>query len=191
MRPLHQQPVADLIPHRPPMALLSQILAADQQSLWSLIRLHPQSPFASAAGVPAGIALEYLAQTAAAFFTAQAQLAAATEAQSELPLPQAGMLIGCSKLQCDVAWFSCPDTLLAEVTLTSALPRAETGGGLVRFNGQLVQLTVPLPPDLTPAALQALTGEQRQLAAGSLSVYLPPAAVATDSVPTREQRIDE
>lgn len=57
----------DVLPQQPPMVLLDEIVAHDGDSTSCAVRIGPASPFASEEGsVPCWIALEYMAQCAAA-----------------------------------------------------------------------------------------------------------------------------
>lgn len=63
-------PVADILPHNPPMVLISGFdpSSYDAESLVSFVDIDDDSPFydATLSGVPAVVALEYMAQTMAA-----------------------------------------------------------------------------------------------------------------------------
>lgn len=60
-------PVAELLPHRPPMVLLDEACGMEGDSFVAKVRITPASPFFSGAGVPSWVGLEYMAQTVAAY----------------------------------------------------------------------------------------------------------------------------
>src|SRR6185369_5593006 len=60
-------PLADLVPHRPPMLLLDRVLAYSNEAVSCEVNIRPDSPFVEGALVPAVVALEYMAQAVAAF----------------------------------------------------------------------------------------------------------------------------
>ena len=168
MQSLAHLPVESRIPHRPPMQLLTRLICASDQVIWSAIELNQQSPFVDTERdqVAAVITMEYLAQTAAAFFSVQSQAEAPTE-------PRPGMLIGCSKLSCTSAAIAVPATLAVEATLASPLPAAADASALVRFTGKV--FTLPGDTDPEPDALTAMTAAQTPIAEAALSVFLPAA----------------
>ena len=60
-------PVADVLPHRGPMVLLSRILEHSEQHTVCAVDIRIDAPFVEPAGtVPAWIGLEYMAQCVAA-----------------------------------------------------------------------------------------------------------------------------
>lgn len=60
-------PIAEVVPQKPPMVLLDEIVAHDEQATACVVRIQPTSPFADEEGaVPIAVALEYMAQCAAA-----------------------------------------------------------------------------------------------------------------------------
>ena len=59
--------VSELLPHRPPMILLDEILGYDETSLAAGVTVSAASLFVEAEGVPAHIGLEYMAQACGAF----------------------------------------------------------------------------------------------------------------------------
>ena len=105
------------------MLLLDEVVSASEGAVTTRIILSEDSPFMSARGVPAAIGLEYLAQSAAAYFGLKARDGEA---------PRAGMLVACRQYSCERAFFS--GTLNVEVSATSALPNTDAPG-LVKFSG--------------------------------------------------------
>jgi predicted hotdog family 3-hydroxylacyl-ACP dehydratase len=65
-------PIASLLPHRPPMILLDEVVAWDGTTLVAALTVRPETLFLEADGVPAHIGIEYMAQACGAFAGAQA-----------------------------------------------------------------------------------------------------------------------
>ncbi len=59
-------PIADLLPHQPPMRWLEAVLAHDEEHTRCLARTSLRHPLASEEGVPAVASIEWIAQAAAA-----------------------------------------------------------------------------------------------------------------------------
>jgi predicted hotdog family 3-hydroxylacyl-ACP dehydratase len=62
-----RRPIADLVPHRPPMILIDEACGMEGDSFMAKVRITPQSPFFAAGGVPSWVGLEYMAQTVGAY----------------------------------------------------------------------------------------------------------------------------
>lgn len=65
-------PIASLLPHRPPMNLLDEVVSWDGTTLVAAVTIRPETLFLEEGGVPAHIGIEYMAQTCGAFAGAQA-----------------------------------------------------------------------------------------------------------------------
>jgi predicted hotdog family 3-hydroxylacyl-ACP dehydratase len=100
-------PVAELVPHRPPMILIDEILDIGEKSLSARVALTERSPFVEEGKLPALVTLEYMAQSVAAFAGA-ARLAAGKPVRL-------GMLIGCREMELEVDALSVGDVL--EITV--------------------------------------------------------------------------
>lgn len=55
-------PVSELLPHRPPMLLIDELLEADEEHAIASVRIHEGSSFLVDGGVPAVVMIEYMAQ---------------------------------------------------------------------------------------------------------------------------------
>lgn len=99
-------PIADLVPHRPPMLLLDRVLAHDADSVTCEVRIAAGSPFAEDGRIPAVVGIEYMAQCVAAF----AGLSARAQGQP----PRIGFLLGCRELTLAIDTFAVGDTLTVE-----------------------------------------------------------------------------
>ncbi len=150
-----------LIPHQPPMRLIDQVLAFDEHQVWATVNPSEDCIFATPAGIPACLGLEYLAQTAAAFFSLQAS--------TDRP-PRAGKLVACQKLITRQAYFAFLQPLLLRVTLTSRLPPVVTQQALVKFAGAVFPAPTALPKPGLPEQLADMVGEP--ICTAELSVYL-------------------
>lgn len=56
-------PVADLLPHQPPMVLVDKVICYRENFIHTRLSIHKDVPFFAQQGVPAYIAIEYMAQT--------------------------------------------------------------------------------------------------------------------------------
>lgn len=88
-----------LIPHRPPMLLIDQLLALGANHSSAQVNITPASSFFVAGkGVPAWIGLEYMGQTAA--------LIAGFQLEQGLVEPHLGLLLGTRKYTAFTPWFA-------------------------------------------------------------------------------------
>ena len=91
-----------LLPHRPPMVLLDGVESFDDagRSLVAFVKITPDSPFfVLGSGVPSWVAIEYMAQAAAALVGRFDQLTV-----PDAP-PRPGFLLGTRKLLLDLEHF--------------------------------------------------------------------------------------
>ena len=91
-----------LMPHRPPMVLIDGVESFDdaEHSLVALVKIRPDSPFfVLGIGVPSWVAIEYMAQAAAALVGRYDQLTAPGAP------PRPGFLLGTRKLSLDLERF--------------------------------------------------------------------------------------
>lgn len=72
MRPC-PYPIAELLPHRPPMLLLDEMLAYDADGARAVTTIGPTTLFLDGGAVPAHVGLEYMAQACGAFAGALAR----------------------------------------------------------------------------------------------------------------------
>ena len=144
------------------MRLIDRVLQHNSQQLWAEVRTTPASCFATDHGIPTYIGLEYMAQTAAAFFT--------LHAMHETP-PRQGMLIACRRYTAQVAYFPLHSRLIVCAQLASRLPADSAGRGLVKFTAQIhiPSKTLPTEPAFEDLAHLAT---QQAVTAADLSVYL-------------------
>jgi predicted hotdog family 3-hydroxylacyl-ACP dehydratase len=89
----------DLLPHRPPMVLLDQVVNHSDDAVTAALTIGPQTPFLEAGlGVPAHIGLEWMAQACGAF--------AGLEAQRANEPVRLGFLLGTRRYQAARAYFT-------------------------------------------------------------------------------------
>jgi predicted hotdog family 3-hydroxylacyl-ACP dehydratase len=102
-------PVADLLPHAPPMVLLDEVLGWDQGQARVAVTIRPDSPFFEPGqGVPAHVGIEYMAQACGAY--------AGLEGLS-LGLPvRLGYLLGTRRFKTAVSWFQLGERLEISIT---------------------------------------------------------------------------
>ena len=103
-------PIAELVPHKPPMLLLDRVLAHDADSITCEVRIAARAPFVEDGRIPAVVGIEYMAQCVAAF--------AGLSARAEGRPPRIGFLLGCRELRLDTGAFAVGDTLIVEARRT-------------------------------------------------------------------------
>ena len=90
---------AHVLPHAHPMILIDGIVGYDETSLTSTITVHPGAQFFRAGrGIPAHIALEWMAQTCGAY--------AGARALDDGGSVQTGLLLGTRDFDASIAWFT-------------------------------------------------------------------------------------
>lgn len=95
----------ELLPHRPPMLLIDDIIHIDDSSSQALVHIQSSSPFfEDKAGVPAWIGIEYMGQTAA--------LIAGYQQQRGSTKTQLGFLLGTRAYSSEVDYFAPESKLL-------------------------------------------------------------------------------
>lgn len=155
------RPVADLLPHQPPMRLIEHILAFDTTQLWASTAVNRIS-WCTPDGLPACYGLELMAQTAAAFFTLRA---------GDTAQPRQGMLIACRKFDTRMASYPARAKLLIHAQLQSALPTDPGSSALVKFNGAIMLFDADAALPVEPAQLAACSADNA-VSAANLSVYI-------------------
>lgn len=119
-----------LLPHRPPMLLLTKLITVNDRHAKAQALISESSPFylsgpcMSGSGVPSWVALEIMGQTAA--------LIAGFQEANGLLDSGTGFLLGCRRLQATVPCFPA-DTLLTATCDQSAV----MDGGLATFDCRL------------------------------------------------------
>tara|TARA_B100002049_G_scaffold230000_1_gene206333 strand:+ start:109 stop:561 length:453 start_codon:yes stop_codon:yes gene_type:complete len=139
----------DLIPHRPPMLLINQVVSVDATSSSALVTVDHLSPFFEKdKGVPTWIGLEYMGQTAA--------LIAGYQLQQGLVGPHLGFLLGTRAFKTECDYFT-PGTL--KVTCTE---KALVGDGLATFDCMIENHSKELQTS-PPLATASLSVFRRQI----------------------------
>ena len=127
-----------------------------------MARVKADTAFVKDGRVSTAVGLEYLAQTAAAFFTLQS-----TEVPARV---RQGMLIACSRMDADIPWFTVGDSLLLHARPVSRMPTADEGRRLVKFVGDVYVIPQGVPiEDPMPSGMPVA---QPGLVRAELSVYL-------------------
>jgi predicted hotdog family 3-hydroxylacyl-ACP dehydratase len=101
-------PLEQLLPHRPPMILIDRLLEAKEQEALCEVTINPDSMFLEAAGVPAFVGIEYMAQSIAAHIGYQHYLA-----NEPITL---GLLMGTRRLEMSCQFFALGQTLRIHVS---------------------------------------------------------------------------
>jgi predicted hotdog family 3-hydroxylacyl-ACP dehydratase len=96
-------PIENLLPHAPPMILLDRVEAYQDDFIHTSLTIRKDSPFLEEGSVPAYIALEYMAQTIAAW--------SGLIAQQQKQAPKIGFLLGTRRLVLDIPSFHTGETL--------------------------------------------------------------------------------
>jgi predicted hotdog family 3-hydroxylacyl-ACP dehydratase len=145
-------PLDELLPHRDPMILLTRVLGERGADFVAEVDIGAASPFFDGRGVPGWIALEYMAQTVAAF--------AGVEGAREGGGVRPGLLLGARVFTCARERFLEGETLSVAVrrilrqdngiTAMDCWVRDSAGAELAQAQLTLIQL-----PDM--AALKELT----------------------------------
>ncbi|MGH7837505.1 MAG: 3-hydroxylacyl-ACP dehydratase [Candidatus Binataceae bacterium] len=98
-----------LLTHRPPMLLLDQVIGYDERHLAARVTITEASLFLAPQGVPAYLAIEYMAQACGAF-------AGVTALDAGEPV-KIGFLIGARGCRLLAPWFRVGDQLLVSSAL--------------------------------------------------------------------------
>ena len=134
--------IEDLIPHRPPMRLLDELLEHDAQATVCRLRITPTSSFLHGGRVPALLAVEYTAECIAAHST----LASSAGVPHQ---PRIGYLIGIRRFELHRSFFALGDELLVTATHVWGTDEGAVFRGEVRAGGAVAadgDLTVALAP---------------------------------------------
>ena len=116
--------VLEVIPHKPPMALLTKILSSDSQRLTAEVRISSESLFFEPGkGVPTYIGLEYIAQAISAFNGIEI-----IEAGKSI---QPGFLLGSRRVDIKTPFLPENTIVLVDVYMSF------NEGGMVVFDGAL------------------------------------------------------
>jgi predicted hotdog family 3-hydroxylacyl-ACP dehydratase len=103
---------AQVLPHRPPMILIDELLSSSDDSLCARVRLREDSPFVEDGRVSSLVAIEYMAQTVAAL--------AGLRKRARGEEVRRGYLLGCRELKLPVAELRAGDELTVRVRETWA-----------------------------------------------------------------------
>jgi predicted hotdog family 3-hydroxylacyl-ACP dehydratase len=141
-------PVAEVVPHKPPMLLLDQVLSYGDDRVTCEVRIGPDTPFLEEDMVPAVVGIEYMAQTVAAY--------AGLTARGQGKAARIGFLLGCRDLKITTDGFALGDRLVVEAHRTwgesdlgSFACKVERDGELL-LQGVLTVYQGPLPEGMAP-----------------------------------------
>lgn len=123
-------PIAALVPHRPPMLLIDEAISHEGRSLVCRAVIREDHPLLEEDGVPALVAIELFAQTAAALVGLLAPAGG--------PSMQTGALLGTRQVRLHVPSFAVGDELLIRCTEAWTIgPAAQIECAMTR-NGEAV-----------------------------------------------------
>lgn len=135
-------PVAQLLPHRPPMVLLDEAVGYDEACAVAVAVIGPDHPFLQPEGVPTHLGIELMAQACGVYVGAHAQA-------DGRPV-RLGYLLGTRDFRAHNDWFRPGDRL----EVTAAVVFRDDGMGVfdcrIARDGAVVaeaQLTVYQPPE--------------------------------------------
>lgn len=119
----------DLLPHKPPMVLLSDYIDADTEIAICRVDIGTSSPFfdTQKQGVPAYVGIEYMAQTVAVYSGAQGQRLGQA--------PKVGFLLGTRKYHAQVSHFHLGQQL--EIRVKKVI---EDSSGLSVFQCEIISI---------------------------------------------------
>jgi predicted hotdog family 3-hydroxylacyl-ACP dehydratase len=142
--------LSELLPHRPPMILIDEIVSYDDASVVAAVTVREASLFGEAAGVPAYVGLEYMAQTCGAHVGALAR--------DRGEPPRVGFLLGTRQYHAHVAWFRLGERLIVSAKVIYHDDQMGAFDCRIDVEGQLVaaaQLNVYQPDAAALAALRS------------------------------------
>lgn len=145
-------PVERLIPHRPPMVLLTRAVGLVEGWFLAEVDVSADSPFAQAEGVPAYVGIEYMAQAVAAY--------AGAEGVHNGGRVQVGMLLGSREYACSGAWFALGSRLRVRVRKLLYQP-----GGISAMDCRIADATTGV--ELAQAQLTVVQVEDLSLLGGA------------------------
>jgi predicted hotdog family 3-hydroxylacyl-ACP dehydratase len=100
-------PLDRTLPHAYPMILLDSITGVADDALEAIVAIGRDKPFFRAGGMPAHVAIEYMAQACGAFVGVEALARGGT--------PRIGLLLGSRNFAADRQWFHAGETLRVRV----------------------------------------------------------------------------
>jgi predicted hotdog family 3-hydroxylacyl-ACP dehydratase len=133
-------PIETLLPHRPPMVLLDEVVACDEARLSAVVTIRPTSLFLEANRVPGHVGIEYMAQACGAF--------AGAEALRRGEAVRIGFLLGTRRYIMHAPWFHLGERLTVSVSLGYRDESMATFDGCIDVAGTLAaeaRLTVYQP----------------------------------------------
>lgn len=103
-------PAAALLPHRPPMLLVDEVLGHAPDRVLAALTVRADNPFLLPEGLPGHVAIEVMAQACGCWAGIQARLA-------DQP-PRLGFLLGTRAMKLHRAWFQPGERLLVTAALS-------------------------------------------------------------------------
>ena len=135
-------PLAELVPHAPPMILLDEVIDYDDASLRASLTIRPDHPFFAEGGVPAHVGIEFMAQACGAWSGAVGR-----QNGEKVRL---GMLLGTRRYEAMVERFAAGSRLIVSVILAFRDGELGVFDCAIESDGETLakaQLTVYQPRD--------------------------------------------
>jgi predicted hotdog family 3-hydroxylacyl-ACP dehydratase len=135
-------PIEALLIHRPPMLLLDKVTGYNETEVVASVTITESSRFLSSEGVPAHVAIEFMAQACGAYAGAMALDAGA-------PV-KIGLLLGTRMCRVLVPWFRVGDQLIVSASIVFHDEQLAAFDCKIEIGGRLVaeaQLKVYQPQD--------------------------------------------
>lgn len=123
-------PVAELLPHRPPMVLLDEALSFEADGATCAVEVREGAPFVEDGRLPAVVFMEHMAQAVAAF--------AGHSARERGEAPSSGYVVGARELNLHVAHARVGDRLVVAVRRLAGNARLGHYRGEVRRGDELL-----------------------------------------------------
>ncbi|MDN6298202.1 MAG: hypothetical protein L0J54_09310 [Halomonas sp.] len=147
-----RRPIAGLVPHKGAMCLLDDVLEADAEHLVAEVTPRRDDLFATDAGIPGWVGIEWLAQAIAAWSGLRAVSAGGA--------PRLGFLLGTRRYRCATEHFSFSRPVRVEISLDYM-----AGNGLGAFSGRLLD---DAGNECASATLSVFEPDDPQALAGTL-----------------------
>lgn len=101
--------IEQTLPHDHPMILIDEVVDWEREAIKTIVTIHSSQPMLRAEGMPAHVAIEYMAQTCGAFV--------GVEALEAGRIPRIGLLLGTRNFSAPHKWIAEGEKLLVSATV--------------------------------------------------------------------------
>jgi predicted hotdog family 3-hydroxylacyl-ACP dehydratase len=122
----------DLLPHRPPMLLIDEVVAWKDRKITCRARIGPDHPFLEGDRVSSMLAIELFAQSAGAL------VGLAGRERADADISGGGALLGTREIVLEQPWLAIGDELLVECEELWASEGAAQVGCVLRRDGETI-----------------------------------------------------